>query len=162
MAPHQKSSPAAPLRTRRRLAAVIAAFGLVAGATALPAVADEPETTARVIRTDSYLGGSLLVTQADVGTLAFTDCRSGFTCIWDSPLYIGILFQYNNPGNIITLPSITVASYANKRSYRTKFYELLSGAGNEKCAAPNTQNQSVAGWLLGARSMLQHSTATSC
>lgn len=162
MAPHRNSSPAAPRRSRRRLAAVVAALGLVVGATALPAVADEPESTARVIRTDSYLGGSLLVTRADVGTLSFIDCKSGYTCIWDSPLYIGVLFQYNNPSTVITLPSTTVASYANKRSYRTKFYELLSGAGSSVCAAPNTQNQAVAGWLLSARSMLQHATATSC
>jgi hypothetical protein len=104
----------------------------------------------------------VLVTHAEVGTLAFDDCTAGYTCVWTASLYGGTLFQYDQPGAVLGIPSVPVGSYANRRAKRTTFYESGGGGGRSVCASPWTRNQAVAGWLSGARSLIQNATATSC
>lgn len=145
------------------LTAVLGVTTLLLGATpVLPE--DEPDAgpAGRVVETTTLQGGAVLVTQAEVGVLSFSDCRSGYTCIWTSSLYGGTLFQYAQPGTVIPLPAVPIGSYANRRSKRATFYETAGGGGSSVCAAPWTQNQAVGGWLVGARSLIQNATASSC
>lgn len=150
------------LDRRTAVTAVIGVATLLLGATpVLPE--DEPAAdTRRVLETTRLQGGAVLITQAQVGTLSYDDCTSGYTCVWTASLYGGTLFQYNQPGAVVTLPSVTIGSYANRRSKRTTFYETAGGGGRSVCAAPWTRNQAVAGWLTGARSLIQNAAATSC
>lgn len=147
---------------RTMLTVVVGLVSLLLGAT--PVVPDGPaaEPGRRVLETVRMQGGAVLVTHAEVGTLSYDDCSSGYTCIWTSSLYGGTLFQYSQPGAVIGLPSVPIGSYANKRSRRATFYETAGGGGRSVCAAPWTRNQAVAGWLVGARSLIQNATATTC
>jgi hypothetical protein len=153
---------------RTALTALIGIVSLLVAAAPVPpdapaglVPAPAPAADERVLRTERLTDGTL-VTRAEVGTLALSDCPVGSTCIWTSPLYGGTLFQFNHPGTVLTLPAVPIGSYANRRSKRTTFYETTGGGGRAYCAAPWTQNQAVAGWLTGARSIIQSSTSPSC
>ncbi|GEA86339.1 peptidase inhibitor family I36 protein [Cellulomonas cellasea] len=148
---------------RTMLTALLGIASLVLGAApVLPEEEPAADPGHRVLETVSLQGGAVLVTRAEVGTLSYSDCASGTTCIWTASLYGGTLFQFNQPGAVIGLPAVPIGSYANKRSKRSTFYETAGGGGRSVCAGPWTRNQAVGGWLAGARSLIQNATATSC
>ncbi len=166
--PSSRTGSARRVRARGLLGVVAVATGLalaLTGAGRAPADAEtpgSPDADGRVLTTVSLDGGAVLMTTAEFGPLALGDCPANKTCIWTGAGYTGTMYQYSSPGSLIVLPAVTIASYANNRSYIATFYATSSGGGASACARPQSRNSAVAGWLLSADSLLQSSSVTSC
>lgn len=166
--PAPRTSSARRNRVRGLLGVAAVATGLalaLTGAGRAPADAETPgvpDADGRVLTTVSLDGGEVLMTTAEFGPLALADCPANRTCIWTGASYTGTMYQYNSPGTLVVLPAVTIGSYANNRSYIATFYATSSGGGSSVCARPQSRNAAVAGWLLGADSLLQSTSVTSC
>lgn len=84
---------------------------------------------------------------------SYSDCPSGYFCIWAGAGYQGTLVKYGVVGSYRSITLKNVGSYYNHRSSRSWLYQNGDGTGSSTCVNPGGKDSSLSGWQTSAGSV---------
>lgn len=114
----------------------------------------------------SYVGTFLMalvlsIAPEGAANAAYSDCPSGYMCLWSQPDYSGPMKKISSTNQYVSIGLSTVESYYNNRTKRTWLHSTTDGSGNYVCLSPGARSGSLSGWHDNAKSVWL-ATVTNC